>query len=225
MQRQASASGARDAAGTHRTVHTIGLTGGIGSGKSTVAALLVRQGAHLVDSDAISRALTGPGGAAIPALVQAFGASVLGIDGALDRALMRERAFAEPGVRARLEALLHPLIGLEARRQAEAAAGRPVVHDVPLLAESRGPAGWRTRVDRVLVVDCPEAVQIARVAQRPGWTEALARQVLAQQASRERRRAVADAVLYNDGLTLQALAGQVRALWALWFGAGEAVEQ
>ncbi|MDE2080190.1 MAG: dephospho-CoA kinase [Burkholderiales bacterium] len=206
-------------------MRTIGLTGGIGSGKSTVAAMLVRCGAHLVDSDAIARALTAAGGAALPALEQAFGARALAADGALDRAWMRERAFADPAAKARLEAVLHPLIGQEAQRQAAAARGRPVVHDVPLLAESRGPAGWRARVDRVLVVDCAEATQIARVAQRPGWTEAVAQQVVAQQATRARRRAVADAVLFNEDLSPAALEAQVRALWALWFGTAEPVEQ
>ena len=193
----------------------IGLTGGIGSGKSTVAQLLVGCGAHLVDTDAIARALTLSGGAAMPALAEAFGAAALAPDGSLARAHMRQLAFADDQARARLEAILHPLIGREAQAQAQAAraAGRTVVFDVPLLAES---AHWRQRVDRVLVVDCDEATQVRRVAQRPGWTESSARDVMARQASRAARRAVADAVIHNDRIGLDQLAGEVEALWRLW---------
>jgi dephospho-CoA kinase len=202
-------------------IRQIGLTGGIGSGKSTVAALLVRCGAALVDTDAIARALTAPGGEALPALVEAFGPGVLAADGALDRVRMRTLAFADTASKARLEAVLHPLIGSHALAQARAAAeaGAPaVVFDVPLLAESRH---WRERVGRVLVVDCSEATQVQRVARRPGWTEDAARAVVAQQASRARRRAIADVVIDNDSLSLPALADEVTALWALWgHGAG-----
>ena len=196
----------------------IGLTGGIGSGKSTVAMLLVGCGAHLVDSDHIARTLTQAGGAAMAALRAEFGAAALTPEGALNRAHMRQLAFADTGAKARLEAILHPLIGQEARRQAAQAGLRPVVYDVPLLAES---AHWRARVARVLVVDCSAQTQIVRVAQRPGWNEDAARAVVAQQASRERRRAIADAVIHNDGITLADLALQVRALWTLWFAAAE----
>ena len=195
----------------------IGLTGGIGSGKSTVAALLVQHGAVLIDTDAIARELTAPGGAALPALAATFGQQILATDGALDRTAMRQRVFAEPAERRRLEAVLHPLIGQECDRRAQAATGRPLVFDVPLLTES---AHWRQRVDRVLVVDCDEAVQVQRVIARSGWDEATVRQVMAQQAARGRRRAVADAVIHNDGLTLEALAAQVAALWAHWLPAG-----
>jgi dephospho-CoA kinase len=194
---------------------TIGLTGGIGSGKSTVAALLVAQGAHLVDTDAIARSLTAPGGAAMPAVAQAFGPAFVAPDGALDRARMRALAFADAGAKARLEAILHPLIGAEASRQAASAGGRPVVFDVPLLTPG---SAWRARVARVLVVDCSEDTQAARVAARPGWDEALARSVIAQQIPRAQRRALADAVIHNDGLTLEALGAEVQALWSLWFG-------
>ena len=199
-------------------VATVGLTGGIGSGKSTAAQALVTCGAHLVDTDAISRALTLPGGAAIPALVAEFGADVLAADGALDRETMRRLVFADPGSKARLEAILHPLIGVEASRQAAAAGGRPVVFDVPLLAES---SHWRARVDRVLVIDCDEATQVARVARRPGWTEEAARRVIAQQAPRAARRAIADAVINNDGFTIEQLRAELRVLWTLWFPAPE----
>jgi dephospho-CoA kinase len=195
----------------------IGLTGGIGSGKSTVARCLVDCGAHLVDTDAIARALTLPGGLAMPALAAAFGAAAVAPDGSLDRAAMRQRVFADEQVRSRLEAILHPLILQEALRQAALSAGRPVVFDVPLLAES---SHWRQRVDRVLVVDCDEATQVQRVSQRPGWTEAAARAVMAQQAPRAARRAVADAVIHNDRIGLEQLAGEVRALWALWNNPG-----
>ena len=195
---------------------SIGLTGGIGSGKSTVARMLVEHGAHLVDTDAIARALTQPGGAAIAALAAAFGADAIDGDGALDRAHMRRLAFEDAAAKGRLEAILHPLIGVEARRLGAEAAGRPLVFDVPLLAESRGPGAWRTRVRHVLVVDCSEATQAARVRQRPGWTEAAARRVIAQQAPRALRRAIADAVIVNDGIGIDELAAEVSALWALW---------
>ena len=199
---------------SRQRVATIGLTGGIGSGKSTAAQGLVALGAHLVDTDAIARALTLPGGAAVPALADEFGADALTADGALDREKMRRLVFADPGAKARLEAMLHPLIGAEASRRAAASGGRPVVFDVPLLTES---SHWRARVDRVLVIDCDEATQAARVAQRPGWTEEAARRVIAQQAPRAARRAMADAVICNEGLTIAQFQAELRALWALWF--------
>jgi dephospho-CoA kinase len=191
----------------------IGLTGGIGSGKSTVAQLLVDCGAVRVDADAISRALTAPGGAALPALAAEFGADIIGPDHALDRDRMRTLAFADPGAKARLEAILHPMIGERTREEAAAAGNRTVVFDVPLLTES---AHWRARVDRVLVVDCREETQVQRVMQRNGWDDAAVRRVIAQQATRERRRAIADAVIFNDGLTLDALRSEVQALWDHW---------
>jgi dephospho-CoA kinase len=194
----------------------IGLTGGIGSGKSTVAGLLVELGAHLVDTDAIARSLTAPGGGAMPAVRQAFGPEFVAADGALDRARMRERAFADAGAKAQLEALLHPLIGAEALRQAALAGDRPVVFDVPLLTPA---SAWRARVARILVVDCTEATQAHRVAQRQGWNDALARSVIAQQLPRAQRRALADAVIHNDGISLDALRAEVQSLWHLWFGA------
>lgn len=195
----------------------IGLTGGIGSGKSTVATMLERCGAAIVDTDAIARAITGPGGLAMPAVAQAFGSEFVTPDGALDRDRMRALAFGEPAAKARLEALLHPMIGTQALQQAEAAraAGRPVVFDVPLLTES---SAWRARVARLLVVDCSAETQVMRVAARPGWDEATARSVIGQQAARERRRAIADAVLHNDGVSLERLEQQVRALWQRWHG-------
>jgi dephospho-CoA kinase len=208
-----TAAGVRPSTGS-RVGLTIGLTGGIGSGKSTVAAALVDCGAWLVDTDAIARRLTGPGGAALPAVLQAFGPQALAADGSLDRVAMRERVFNDSGAKARLESILHPLIGEQALHEAATATnGQPVVFDVPLLAESRH---WRARVQRVLVVDCSEATQVQRVAQRPGWSEDMARSVVAQQAPRMLRRSIADAVIHNDGISLQALQAQVRALWRCW---------
>jgi dephospho-CoA kinase len=193
----------------------IGLTGGIGSGKSTVAAILVQLGAVLIDTDAIARELTAPGGAALPDLAQAFGPSIIDAAGALDRAQMRALVFADAAQRRRLEGVLHPLIGAECDRRALAAAQHPLVFDVPLLAEAG--ARWRSRVDRVLVVDCSEATQLQRVMQRSGWPEATVRSVIAQQAPRAQRRAVADAVIDNDaGTTLAQLQADVAALWACW---------
>ena len=193
----------------------IGLTGGIGSGKSTVARRLVELGAVLVDTDAIARALTAPGGAALPAIAQDFGPQAIGADGAMDRDWMRARAFADPAVKARLEAILHPLIGTTARAQAAAAGGRTVVFDVPLLAES---GHWRARVDRVLVIDCGEQTQVQRVMARNSWPEEAVRRVIAQQATREQRRAIADAVILNDGISLVQLQAEVDRVWDRWHG-------
>jgi len=191
----------------------IGLTGGIGSGKSTVAALLAAHGASVIDTDAISRRLTAPGGAALPAVATAFGGEFIDASGALDRPRMRALAFADPQARLRLEAILHPLIGAETQRQAQAAAACVTVFDVPLLVES---GHWRERVDKVLVVDCRETTQIERVVARSGWTRAAVQAVVAQQASRAQRRACADAVIYNDGIDGAELAVQVQALWKHW---------
>lgn len=191
----------------------IGLTGGIGSGKSTVARLLVECGAALVDTDAIARSLAAPGGAAIDAIRSEFGPEALGPDGALDRSRMRAWVFADKSAKARLEAILHPMIGAECDRQAQAAVGRAVVFDVPLLVESRH---WRTRVDRVLVVDCSEATQVERVMQRSAWSREAVLAVIEQQASRELRRAAADATICNEGLGMAQLAGEVQVLWARW---------
>ncbi len=192
----------------------IGLTGGIGSGKSTVARRFAALGALVVDSDALAQALTAPGGAAIPAIAAAFGVEMIAADGAMDRARMRALVFGQPAQRQRLEAILHPMIGEATRAQASrAGAGQPIVFDVPLLTES---GTWRGRVDRILVVDCREATQVARVVQRSGWTADAVERTLAQQASRAQRRAIADAVIYNEALTLEQLEGEVDALWASW---------
>jgi len=199
-------------------VRRIGLTGGIGSGKSTVAGLLVAQGAVLVDTDAIARAIALPGGIAMPALEAAFGAEIIAPDGGLDRAAMRQIVFADAGAKARLESILHPLIGAETQRLAAAAGeGAVVVFDVPLLVES---GRWRALVDRVLVVDATEETQLKRVVARSGWAPEAVKAVIAQQATRPARRAAADAVIFNESLTLEELGQQVQGLWERWIRAG-----
>ncbi|WP_119153897.1 dephospho-CoA kinase [Caldimonas tepidiphila] len=195
-------------------VRRVGLTGGIGSGKSTVAELLARRGAWIVDTDAISRSLTAPGGAAIEALRERFGGEFIGADGALDRARMRELVFRDPQARQRLEALLHPLIRQETQAQAaRAAPGQIVVFDVPLLVES---GRWREQVDLILVVDCSEETQVRRVMQRSGLSRDAVQRIIAQQAGRAQRLAVADAVIVNEGLDLEQLEARVQALWEDW---------
>ena len=194
----------------------IGLTGGIGSGKSTVAALLAQHGAAVVDTDTIARQLTLPGGAAIESIREAFGADFVDADGALDRVRMRALAFSDPSAKRRLEAILHPLIGTQTERQAgNARAAAAVVFDVPLLVES---GHWRARVDKVLVVDCLEDTQVRRVVARSGWSAPAVQAVLAQQASRAQRRACADAVIFNDAINPDQLADEVRSVWQQWKG-------
>ena len=193
----------------------IGLSGGIGSGKSTVAGFWREAGATVVDTDAISRGLTAAGGAAIPAIAEEFGAALVTADGALDREAMRALVFAEAGAKQRLEHILHPMIGAETEAQAAAAPAGVVVFDVPLLVES-GPR-WRRRVERVLIVDCEEELQIARVMRRSGWTREAVEAVIRQQASRALRRACADALIVNnDNIGLATLRAQVLALAARW---------
>ena len=193
----------------------IGLTGGIGSGKSTVANVWVSLGAGLVATDAIARALTAPGGAAMPAILARFGACMEAPDGSLNRAAMRALAFGSDAAREALEGILHPLIQREAERQAEQAQARfgTVLLDIPLLTES---GRWRRAVDRVVVVDCPAETQITRVRARSGWDEATVRSVIARQAGRCARRAIADAVIYNDGTDPTVLAAEVEALDRTW---------
>lgn len=191
----------------------IGLTGGIGSGKSTVSNLLVLHGAHLVDTDAIARRLTQVDGAAIPALRAAFGPNILDEQGALNRAHMRAMAFSDPHAKQSLEGILHPLIRAHAHAHAQTvpAITDVLVFDIPLLVES---GGWREQFDQIWVVDCLEDTQVRRVATRPGWTEDTARSVLARQATRAQRRDCADVLLFNDGLSLESLAEKVARLWA-----------
>ena len=192
---------------------SIGLTGGIGSGKSTAAKTLVELGAVLIDSDAIAREIAAPGGLAVSALETEFGKEALDANGGLNRARMRELAFADASVKRRLEAILHPLIGAETERRAADAGHRVCVFDVPLLVES---SRWRARVNKVLVIDCSHAVQVARVMQRSLWSADMVQAVMAQQASREKRRACADAVIDNDAISPDELARQVGLLWRQW---------
>ena len=175
---------------------TVCLTGGIGSGKSSVARLFAAHGIEVIDADELAHALTGPGGAAIPAIRAAFGASAIDDRGALDRARMRELAFADPTARRRLEAILHPMIRAESERRRAAAASAYVILMIPLLVESGDP---RRRCDRVLVVDCPEAEQLRRVMVRSNLARAEVEAIMAAQASRAARLAHADDVIDNGG--------------------------
>ena len=188
----------------------LGLTGGIGSGKSTVAQLLADLGAGVVDADAISRATTAAGGAAIPLIQQQFGDAFIGGEGALDRERMRQHVFADPQAKSQLEAIIHPLVGQQIAAQAKALAdtGKTcLVFDIPLLVES---GHWRKSLQRVLVVDCEPATQIKRVMARSGLAAAEVQKIIAAQASRARRLSAADLVLLNDGISLQELAAQVK---------------
>jgi dephospho-CoA kinase len=188
----------------------VGLTGGIGSGKSTVATMLAEGGAVVIDSDAIARQTTAPGGAAIALIAQQFGAGFITPDGAMDRDKMRQLVFSEAGAKARLEAIIHPLVGAETARQAAQADSACIVFDVPLLVES---GRWRPQLDQVLVVDCSEETQISRVMARNGWAREAVEQVMAGQASRQQRLAAADVCIYNDvSMSLPALALLVRQL-------------
>lgn len=188
----------------------VGLTGGIGSGKSAAAEEFGRLGATVVDTDAIAHELTQAGGAAMPQIRQQFGEDFVDARGAMDRAKMRALAFREPAARRKLEALLHPLIRAESERRIAAASGDYVVHVVPLLVEGRD---YRRRVSRVLVIDCPEEVQIARVRQRSRLADDEIQRIIRSQIPREERLAAADDVIDNSG-TLDALHKQVRALHA-----------
>lgn len=174
----------------------VGLTGGIGSGKSSVADLFVQRGAGLVDTDQLAHALTSPQGAAIELLRDAFGSGFITAQGALDRASMRALVFADPTARARLEAVLHPLIRVQAQRDAGACRAPYVVLAVPLLIES---GNWEGRCQRVLVVDCPVALQRARVMARSRLPAEEVDRIIAAQASRETRLAAADDVIDNSG--------------------------
>lgn len=189
----------------------VGLTGGIGSGKSAAAECFGRLGAAVVDTDAIAHELTGPGGGAMAALQQVFGDAVVAPDGRLDRAAMRRLVFADPAVRRRLESVLHPLIRrIGTERCAEALTrGSPyALLVVPLLVES---GDYRQRVSRVAVVDCPDELRIARVGARSGLAPAEVKAIMAVQASREERLAAADDVIDNSG-DREALVTQVERL-------------
>ncbi len=189
----------------------IGLTGGIGSGKSTVAAMLAALGATVVDADALSRASTAAGGAAIEPIRQVFGDAFITPAGALDRDRMRARVFSDADAKAQLEAIIHPLVQAEIDRRVAACTAEAIVLDLPLLVES---AAWRQRCDRVWVVDCAPQTQIRRVMARNGWPREQVLAVLAQQASRAQRLAAADVVIDNEDVDLDTLRERVRRAWA-----------
>ena len=199
-----------------RALHTLrlGLTGGIGSGKSTVASLFVQMGATVIDADSISRAATARGGSAIGPLSATFGPSVLTADGALDRDQMRILIYSNPSAKAQLEGILHPLVGqviAGQAHQAEVTGARCIVFDIPLLVES---IHWRTTLHRVLVVDCSVETQIIRVKARNGLSADDVRKIIASQAPRISRLKAADAVVFNDHISIENLALQVREISA-----------
>jgi dephospho-CoA kinase len=191
---------------------SVGLTGGIGSGKSTVADLFAARGATVIDTDQIAHQLTLPGGTAMPAIRTRFGDAFVTATGAMDRARMRELVFADPVAKKALEAILHPLIRSETERAAAHAHGAYLLLVVPLLIEA---GNWAQRVGRVLVIDCPEQLQIERVMRRNGLTEPQVRAIMAAQATRETRLNAADDVIVNQGDTA-ALQPQVERLHALY---------
>lgn len=196
----------------------LGLTGGIGSGKSTVARMLVACGAALIDADAISRRTTAVDGLAIGPVRGQFGPQAVTAEGAMDRDFMRQLVFNQPEARQKLEAIIHPLVAQETLREARAAAdagSRCIVFDIPLLVES---GRWRQQLDKIMVIDCDEATQISRVMARESgqsnWARETVEKVIAGQASRKERLAAADICLSNEGVTLVALEAQVRRVYA-----------
>ncbi len=187
----------------------LGLTGGIGSGKTTVADCFRARGATVIDADAISRLVTAAGGPAIAPIRASFGADYITANGALDRARMRQASFSDPQARARLEAIIHPLVGQEtARLQSEAlAVGAPcLVFDIPLLVESRR---WRQQVDQVIVVDCPQEVQIDRVMARSALAREDICKIIASQVPWLQRLRAADVVIFNAGISLDQVDAEV----------------
>ena len=193
----------------------LGLTGGIGSGKSTVASILARAGAAVMDADAISRSLTQPGGRAIPAILAEFGETLISPDGAMDREAMRALVFSNPSSKRQLEAIVHPLVGqvLQEQSHAAVAAGHAcLVYDVPLLVESGD--RWRRQVDWVCVVDCEVETQIKRVMARNQLGRADIERIISQQASRQQRLTCADAVIFNEGIDLAHLEHLVHEMMA-----------
>lgn len=190
-------------------IFQLGLTGGIGSGKSTVAAILADLGAAVADADAIARLTCSAGGAAIPAIADSFGTGFLTVDGALDREKMRAHAFHDKTALKTLESIIHPLVGLEIQAQTVNAAHRGcqcIVLDIPLLVES---GRWTSMVDHVLVVDCTAEIQISRVVARSQLTRQEVQKIIASQASRERRLGSADTVVFNVNLSIPELKHEV----------------
>jgi dephospho-CoA kinase len=186
----------------------VGLTGGIGSGKSTVADLFAARGVPLVDTDLIAHRITAPHGLAMPPIAAEFGEAFVAPDGSLDRARMRALVFSDEGARKRLEAITHPLIRAETEREQHEAQGPYVIIVVPLLVES---GSWKNRVNRVLTVDCCVETQIARVMSRNGFSRDQVLAIIARQATREARLAAADDVIDNDIAPLELLEAQVEA--------------
>ncbi|MGF6567956.1 dephospho-CoA kinase [Paraburkholderia sp. GAS333] len=186
----------------------VGLTGGIGSGKSTVADLFAAHGVPLVDTDLIAHRITAPRGLAMPQIAAEFGEAFVAPDGSLDRAQMRALVFSDEGARKRLEAITHPLIRAETEREQHEAQGPYVIIVVPLLVES---GSWKNRVNRVLTVDCSVETQIARVMNRNGFSREQVLAIIARQATREARLAAADDVIDNDNAPLELLETQVEA--------------
>lgn len=191
-----------------RPAFSLGLTGGIGSGKSTVARLFAERGAAVIDTDDIAHALTAPGGAVMPAIREKFGPEFVSLTGALDRARMRELVFREPAARGELEGILHPMIRQSAFEEAARSGGNYVIFVIPLLTEQ---AIWQDMPDRILLVDCPEALQISRVMARSKMGREQVQAVMAAQASRAERLAMADDVIVNDG-RLEPLSAEVARL-------------
>jgi dephospho-CoA kinase len=190
----------------------LGLTGGIGSGKSTVAAMLVARGAALIDADAISRATSAVGGTAIEALAKAFGPDFITRAGALDRDKMRELVYLDASAKKRLEAIVHPLVGHEIARQTQAlvdAGSTCLVFDIPLLVES---TRWRQNLDAILVVDCLPETQVERVMARSQLSRDSTLQIIATQAPRSLRLSAADMVIFNDQIILDQLEAEVGGL-------------
>lgn len=200
------------------TAFSVGLTGGIGSGKTTVANMFAARGAAIIDTDQIAHELTMPTGIAMPAIARQFGTEFVAPDGSLNRARMRARVFADPAEKNRLEAILHPLIQSECDRAAQQAQGAYLMFVVPLLVES---GYWKKRVSRVLVVDCPEPLQVQRVMARSGLEEAQVRAIMAVQATRAQRLAAADDIVSNEG-DAAALAPQIDRLHALYCSLAQA---
>nr|VFJ43286.1 MAG: dephospho-CoA kinase [Candidatus Kentron sp. DK] len=186
----------------------IGLTGGIASGKSTVADILADRGIPIIDADQVARELVEPGQSALEEIIAAFGTGILDASGRLDRGVLRERVFSAPGDRQRLEDILHPRIGREMSRRADAAAGPYCVLAIPLLLETGTATG---RIDRILVVDTPVERQMERACQRDGSSPAIVREIIRAQTSREKRLAAAHDVIRNDS-DLRHLRDQVMAL-------------
>jgi dephospho-CoA kinase len=196
----------------------LGLTGGIGSGKSTVAQFLAEEGATILDADAVSRSVTQAGGLAIPAILANFGEHMLTADGALNRDAMRSLVFSNPDLKRQLEAIVHPLVGQLMAEQTQAAIAkgtRCLVFDVPLLVESI--QRWRPQVDAVCVVDCQTETQIQRVMARNALSRHEIERIIGHQATREQRLASADVVILNEGIDLAQLRQKVHEMW-LSFG-------